>query len=127
MRTFVESRIFTARLSDYLDDEAFERLQGELLINPDKGDVIPGCGGLRKLRFADPKRGKGKRGGVRVIYLHIPSAERIDLLAIYGKDEKDDLTADEKKILRAMADQARGEAARPTPRKQMPPWPNRKK
>jgi len=127
MRTFVESRVFTARLSDYLDDEAFQRLQGELLINPDKGDVIPGCGGLRKLRFADPKRGKGKRGGVRVIYLHIPAAERIDLLAVYGKDEKDDLTADEKKILRTMADQARSEAARPAQRKKMPPWPNRKK
>lgn len=110
MRAFVESRVFTARLRDYLDDDAYLELQNELLAAPDKGNVLPGCGGLRKLRFAAPKRGKGKRGGVRVIYLHIPEAERIDLLAIYGKDEKDDLTQDEKKILRALAEQAREEA-----------------
>ena len=97
-------------MEDYLDDDAYQELQNELLAAPDKGRVIPGCGGLRKLRFADPKRGKGKRGGVRVIYLHIPEAERIDLLAIYRNDEKDDLTADEKKVLRAMAEQAREEA-----------------
>ena len=110
VRTFVESRVFTARLRDYLDDDAYLELQNELLVAPDKGDVMPGCGGLRKLRFAAPKRGKGKRGGVRVIYLHIPEAERIDLLAIYGKDEKDDLTQGEKKILRVLAEQARTEA-----------------
>jgi len=112
MRSFVESRVFTARLRDYLDDETYSALQQELLAAPDKGAVIPGCGGLRKLRFADPKRGKGKRGGVRVIYLHIPEAERIDLLAIYGKDEKDDLTKDEKKILRQLAREAFLEAKR---------------
>ena len=112
MRTFVESRVFTARLHDHLDDEAYAGLQNTLLATPDKGKVMPGCGGLRKLRFADPKRGKGKRGGVRVIYLHIPEAERIDLLAIYGKDERDDLSADEKRALRALAQQAREEARR---------------
>lgn len=111
-RTFVESRAFTACLPGYLDDEAYRVLQNLLLATPDKGTVMPGCGGLRKLRFADPKRGKGKRGGVRVIYLHIPEAERIDLLAIYGKDEKDDLSAEEKKVLRALAQQAREEARR---------------
>ena len=112
MRTFVESRVFTARVGEYLDDDAHLQLQLELLASPDKGDVMPGCGGLRKLRFAAPKRGKGKRGGVRVIYLHIPEAERIDLLAIYGKDEKDDLTSDEKRILRSLANEAREEARR---------------
>ena len=117
MRTFVESRAFTALLKDYLDDDAYQELQKELMAAPDKGRVMPGCGGLRKLRFADPKRGKGKRGGVRVIYLHIPEAERIDLLAIYGKDEKDDLTAGEKKVLRALAEQAREEARRRTERR----------
>lgn len=112
MKTFVESRAFTARLKEYLDDDAYLALQLELLASPDKGDVIRGCGGLRKLRFAAPKRGKGKRGGVRVIYLHIPEAERIDLLAIYGKDEKDDLTNDERRVLRALAMEAREEAIR---------------
>lgn len=112
MRSFVESRIFTATLKNYLDDDDFLALQKELLAEPDKGNVIPGCGGLRKLRFADRKRGKGKRGGVRVIYLHIPEAERIDLLAVYGKDEKDDLTEKEKRILREMAREAFQEAKR---------------
>lgn len=109
-RTLVESRAFTAGLREHLDDDAYQRLQSELLAHPDKGDVIPGCGGLRKLRFAAVKRGKGKRGGLRIIYLHIPEAERIDLLAIYGKGDKDDLSADEKAILRALAEQARREA-----------------
>ena len=112
VRSFVESRVFTALVGDYLDEDAYLELQKELLASPDKGDVMPGCGGLRKLRFAAPKRGKGKRGGVRVIYLHIPEAERIDLLAIYGKDEKDDLTSDEKRILRGLAKEAHEEARR---------------
>jgi len=77
---------------------------------PEKGDVIPGCGGLRKVRVADPRRGKGKRGGARVIYLNIPEAERIDMLAIYSKDERDDLDEDQRKVLRALAEQARKEA-----------------
>jgi hypothetical protein len=64
---------------------------------------MPGCGGLRKLRIADPKRQKGKRGGARVIYLHIPEAEQFLMLDIYGKGEKDDLTPVEKKDLRELA------------------------
>jgi hypothetical protein len=64
---------------------------------------MPGCGGLRKLRIPDPKRRKGKRGGARVIYLHIPEVNQFVMLDIYGKDEKDDLTAAEKKVLRELA------------------------
>ena len=55
-------------------------------------------------------RGKGKRGGARVIYLDIPEADRIDLVAIYGKNEKDDLTGRQKKVLAALARQAKAEA-----------------
>lgn len=112
MKIFVESRVFTARLSTYMDEDDYQRLQNELLARPDKGDVIPGCGGLRKLRFAASRKGKGKRGGVRVIYLHVPDADRIDLLAIYGKGQKEDLSESEKKVLRALAVQAREEACR---------------
>jgi hypothetical protein len=93
-----------------LDDETYRALQNELMAAPEKGDVIPGCGGLRKVRVADPRRGKGKRGGARVIYLNIPEAERIDMLAIYSKDERDDLDEDQRKVLRALAEQARKEA-----------------
>ena len=63
---------------------------------------MPGCGGLRKLRVADVKRGKGKRGGVRVIYLHIEEADQIHLVTVYGKDQKDDLSTDDKKIYREL-------------------------
>jgi hypothetical protein len=68
--TFVETRVFTARWRRRFDDTTLRELQLTLLENPLDGATIPGCGLLRKLRFADPSRGKGKRGGVRVI---IPS------------------------------------------------------
>jgi hypothetical protein len=60
--TFVEASWFTARWNARLTDESYRALQHELVEQPDKGKVMPGCGGLRKLRFADPSRGKGKRG-----------------------------------------------------------------
>ena len=65
---FVELPAFERHRADYLDDEAFLRLQRLLMLNPVAGVVIPGTGGLRKLRFGDERRGKGKRGGLRVIY-----------------------------------------------------------
>lgn len=71
---------------------------------------MPGCGGLRKLRAADPNRGKGKRGGARIIYLYVPEVKRFFLLDIYGKDEKDDLSANEKKVLAKLADELRKQA-----------------
>jgi hypothetical protein len=66
---------------------------------------MPGCGGLRKARIRDARRKKGKRGGARVIYLHVPEVDWIFLLDVYGKDEKEDLTADEKEVLKRLADE----------------------
>ncbi len=108
--TFVEMSWFTDRLKTRLDEESYREFQQELLMNPEKGRPMPGCGGLRKVRVGDPHRGKGKRGGARIIYLHIPDAFRIDLFDIYGKDEKDDLAPREKKALAAMVKQVRQEA-----------------
>jgi hypothetical protein len=102
-KTFIESSGFTARVRDFLDEDAYAALQNELMEWPETGAVMPGCGGLRKMRFADPRRRKGKRGGVRVIYLHVPAIDWIFLLDLYGKDEKDDLSAAEKKVLRQLA------------------------
>ncbi len=65
---FVELPPFERYRAEYLDDEAFLRLQRLLMLNPEAGALISGAGGLRKLRFADERRGKGKRGGLRVIY-----------------------------------------------------------
>ena len=65
---FVELPAFELYRPAYLDAAGFARLQQHLMANPEAGDVIEGTGGLRKLRFADVRRGKGKRGGLRVIY-----------------------------------------------------------
>ncbi|WP_231586654.1 addiction module toxin RelE [Cupriavidus basilensis] len=65
---FVELPAFARYRTAYLDDDAFRGLQSAMMINPEAGDVIEGTGGLRKLWHGDPRRGKGKRGGLRVIY-----------------------------------------------------------
>src|ERR1043165_8959131 len=67
---FVELPAFERHRSAYLDDDGFCRLQDTLIANPEAGDPIEATGGLRKLRFADARRGKGKRGGLRVIYYY---------------------------------------------------------
>jgi hypothetical protein len=104
-KTFVETREFTEWVKEYLSDEGLGDLQRVLLDDPETGAVMPGCGGLRKLRVADPRRGKGKRGGIRVIYLHIAEADIIYLMDIFGKDEQEDLSADQKKLLKGLAAQ----------------------
>lgn len=71
---FIETSEFTEWVSEHLTDDLYSSLQQELMADPEKGDVIKGCGGLRKVRVADPKRKKGKRRGARIIYLHVPEA-----------------------------------------------------
>jgi mRNA-degrading endonuclease RelE of RelBE toxin-antitoxin system len=104
--------VFTARWKRRLGDDSLRRLQEALLADPLRGKPIPGCGLLRKLRFGDPSRGKGKRGGVRVVYLHTAEASRVDLITVYGKDEKDDLTRTELDLLCRLARALRAEAVR---------------
>jgi hypothetical protein len=70
--------------------------------NPEAGEVIEGTGGLRKVRFADARRGKGKRGGLRVIYYWWGTGMQFWLYTLYGKDEMADLTPQQRKALRAM-------------------------
>jgi hypothetical protein len=100
---FIESIEFTAWVSSSLPDETYAALQLHLMENPEAGDVMSGCGGLRKIRVSDPCRGKGKRGGARVIYLYVPEVKQFYMLDAYGKDEKDDLNANEKKQLAKLA------------------------
>jgi hypothetical protein len=71
-----------------------------LAANPEEGDMVSGAGGIRKLRWKDSRRGKGKRGGLRIIYYCFLSDEEIWLLTLYGKDEAADLTKEEKTQLR---------------------------
>lgn len=107
---FVETEMFTERVRELIDEETYRRFQTVLVRNPETGAVMAGCGGLRKIRVEEPRRGKGKRGGCRVIYLHIPEATRIDLLAIYDKEMQDDLTAEQRRRLKSLAERARQEA-----------------
>jgi hypothetical protein len=102
-KTFVESYEFTEWVKVFLSDDVMSEMQRVLQDDPDAGSVMPGCGGLRKVRVADLRRGKGKRGGARIIYLHVAEADIIYLLDIYSKDEKEDLTANQKKVLKEIA------------------------
>jgi hypothetical protein len=97
---FIEAPAFTRYLSGYLDDEAYRGLQAKLAVNPDLGDVMAGTGGFRKLRWADARRRKGRRGGLRVIYFHFKSDAQVWLVTLYDKNEASDLTEKEKKALR---------------------------
>jgi hypothetical protein len=74
---FFEAPVFTRYLSEYLDDEGYRKPQRELARKPEAGVVIPGTGGFRKIRWADTRRGKGRRGGLRVIYYHFASEHQI--------------------------------------------------
>lgn len=107
---FVESRTFTRRISEFLSDEEYRALQVRLTVCPECGAVIPGCGGLRKVRVGLQSVGQGKRSGARVIYLHIPEADRCEMLLIYGKSERDDLGTKEKAVLAELAHRAKSEA-----------------
>lgn len=99
---FKELPPFERVRSDYLTDDAYRKLQQTLLENPEAGDVIEGTGGLRKLRQPDAQRGKGKRGGLRVIYYWWFGGSQFWLFTVYNKDEATDLSAQQRKLLREM-------------------------
>jgi hypothetical protein len=92
---------FKAEATKLIGEDGIDALAVYLIDHPDGGDVIPGTGGARKMRWA--AKGKGKRGGARVIYLYLVIDARIYLLRCYSKNVKTDLTADEKKDLRRIA------------------------
>ncbi len=98
---FIEAPLFTQLLADFLTDDAYRGLQEQLAREPEAGDVMPGTGGFRKLRWADTRRGKGKRGGLRVIYYHFPADSQIWFLTMYDKNTMKNLTPAEKRILKA--------------------------
>lgn len=100
--TFIELAAFARHRIDYLDDEAFRTLQQELMTSPRSGDVIMGTGGLRKLRFSDPRRSKGKRGGTRIIYYWWDGGSQFWLFTPYNKDEITDLSNDQRNLLSQM-------------------------
>ena len=96
---FVETPVFYHRMQQFLDDDEYAEMQSFLAARPDAGRIIQGSGGFRKLRWAGS--GRGKRGGLRVIYYWWVAKDRISLLMVYPKNEMDDLTADELRRLRS--------------------------
>ena len=107
--TFIELSSFSARRSDYLTDDEFREFQNVLMNSPTAGNVIAGTGGLRKIRIADPRRGKGKRGGLRTIYYWQDDEAKFWLFMIYDKDEMEDLSKDDKKELKKLLEEALGD------------------
>ena len=95
---FEETPTFTRRVTELLDDDTYAALQQHLIQHPDAGDLIRGSGGFRKVRWSTT--GRGKRGGVRVIYYWWNADQLISMVLIYAKNEQDDLTPDQLKKLK---------------------------
>ena len=98
----IETTIFTRKVKNLLSIEEYRILQNEIINNPEKGKIIRGSGGLRKIRFAIA--GKGKSGGVRVIYYWIRRKEIILMLLVYPKNEQDNLTPEQLKLLKTLVE-----------------------
>ena len=90
LRVFFQTQIFSKKLDSRGGDALLRRIEEEILKNPEAGATVAGTGGVRKLRIEDPQRGKGKRGGYRVLYLDLPDCEETFLITFYGKAEADD-------------------------------------
>jgi hypothetical protein len=100
--TVVSTRQFDSMIKGLLSADELAVLEFSLAINPTGHPVIPGTNGVRKARWARP--GSGKRGGIRVIYFYAISAEVVLLLAAYPKNEKEDLTSEDKKNIRRVVE-----------------------
>ena len=110
-RKIIEPRALARMIDDLISErkilkEDLEALKKELIENPESGDIIPRTGGVRKIRLKSAT--KGKRGGFRVCYFDDPRREELFLLKIYGKNEKEDLSATEKKSLKEFTEMIKG-------------------
>ena len=100
--TFVETKLFTELVLDYLSDDEYAAMQQFLVVNPEAGDVIPGSGGVRKLRWG--VAGRGKRGGLRVIYFLRLRKDEVWMLTLYAKNVADNIPAKVLKKIREAID-----------------------
>lgn len=98
---FLETRLFTNRIVEAMSDDDYAGLQGHLSLHPDAGAIIQGTGGVRKIRWAGS--GRGKRGGSRLIY-YWDYGDRILMLYVYQKNERENLSEDQKKVMRQITE-----------------------
>ncbi len=89
MFSFIETKLFSRLIVKYLDDEQYAELQKALIANPEAGDIIPGSGGVRKLRWG--LSGRGKQGGIRIIYYARVRQGQIWMLTLYAKNVADNI------------------------------------
>jgi hypothetical protein len=111
MVVYIETKAFTARLHRLAGESALDVLtsiQVDLLKYPGRGDLVQGLGGIRKARCSNPARGKGKRGGFRYLFLYLEHRSHTYLLYLLDKDEQEDLSRDERKVLRAWVSEIKG-------------------
>jgi hypothetical protein len=102
--TFVETKLFTELVLDYLSDDEYAAMQQFLVVHPEAGDVIPASGGVRKLRWG--VAGRGKRGGLRVIYFLRRRNDEVWMLTLYAKNVADNIPA---KVLKKIKEAIDGE------------------
>ncbi|MGH8396968.1 MAG: type II toxin-antitoxin system RelE/ParE family toxin [Gammaproteobacteria bacterium] len=98
-----ETPVFTRKIQALLEDDEYAALQYALTLDPELGDKIPGSRGLRKVRWA--AAGRGKLGGIRVIYYHWSREGRLYMLYVYAKNEQQDLTPEQTKVLKRLIEQ----------------------
>lgn len=103
---FVETSIFTKQIKELATDDELKVLQTELIAHPEKGDIVKGTGGLRKIRMATGN--KGKSGSIRVLYV-LAHIDKIFLVLAYPKSVKDSLTNEEKMKLKRLVQSLKGE------------------
>jgi len=89
--TFVETKLFTSLVGGYLSDDEYSALQLSIAANPEAGEIVRGSGGVRKLRWS--ASGRGKRGGIRVIYYLRTARGEVWMLTLYAKNEADSIPA----------------------------------
>ena len=98
----IETSVFTRRIKELMSDDEYKDLQEALVSRPDMGAIIQGTGGLRKVRWK--LEGKGKSGGVRATYYWMTEDEQIYMLYVYPKNEQENLTAEQKKVLKLIVE-----------------------
>ena len=103
MLEIIETSIFSRQVQELLTDDEYRLLQIAIIQHPESGDLIPGTGGLRKKRWS--LGGRGKRSGTRTIYYWAIDKNQILMLLIYSKNEKDDLTREQQKVLRKIIEE----------------------